>query len=125
MKSILALTLLISSLTAFSTTVKEELSSKSCGVRFNKTLYINESDSMIELGQIMLAPLINERNVLFKKGITYPISEVDDEVITLTERENIVFMCVTDESKECVKLTSIEASEFTKISNNNLEIVCE
>lgn len=113
------------SLTASASSLTEYLKDRSCSVKFNKTVFINDSDSMIELGSVMFAPLMNERNVLFKKGSLYEITESDAEVIVIAERTNIIFLCITDESKECVNLSQVESSDFKRLANNQLELVCK
>lgn len=122
---IMTLISLMTTSSLFAQPLNEELSSKSCSIEFGRTVFVNESDTMTQLGQVMFAPLINERNLLLKKGVKYTIAESDDEVIVINERENIVFLCITDESLECRKLSEIETSDFASLSNNSLKLICE
>ncbi|HLT21812.1 MAG TPA: hypothetical protein VKZ84_00140 [Bacteriovoracaceae bacterium] len=94
-------------------------------MKFNKTVFVNESDTMTELGLVMFAPLINERNLLLKKGQLYPVIESDEEIIVIGERENLVFLCVVDNTQECVKLASLGDSNLSELSDRNLELICK
>lgn len=125
MKLFVTIMLTLSTLTALASNLQEDLSSKKCGIKFNKTIFMTDSDPMASVGRFMFAPLINERNVLLKKGSIQPIVEIDDEVITINERENIIFLCITDESEECSKLSSIKTADFSTLADNNLEVICE
>ena len=125
MKCLITLLTIFVTLSSFASTLNEDLKNKSCSLEFSKTVFVNESDAMTQLGQVMFAPLINERNLLIKKGLKYQITESDDQVIVINERENIVFLCITDDSLECRNISEIDSTEVSALSANQLKLTCE
>lgn len=125
MKKVFSFLLLFISISSSASSVGQKLKNNKCGLLFNKTVFVNDATSMISLGQVMFAPLMNERNVLLKKGTLYPIIEADDEVITINDRSNIVFLCITDEGQECIKLSLFSSDDLAQASNNGLSLVCD
>lgn len=121
----MAACLLLVSFSTLATTVYEELTNKSCSLQFDKTIFMRDSDQMTSLGRVTFAPLINESNLLLKKDILHPVVEFDEDVITLAERDNIIFLCVTDERDECVKLSTVASENFHELSDKKLKLICE